>query len=63
MTDIAFLQGIRDRLVHVHGDAPNADFIFKLEKIIESMGGKQLPMGNCEPGLRQLCVNIEGVRK
>ena len=36
MTDYAFLEWLRDRLVFVYGESPHADFVLRLNSILRS---------------------------
>ncbi len=35
MTDTEFLNWIYERLVHVHGESPNVDYMHRLKRIID----------------------------
>ena len=45
MSDKAFLTWLKDRLIIVYHESPNADFIIRLDEIIESLSA-EVPYGD-----------------
>lgn len=43
VSDVEFLEWVRDRLVHVYGESPNVDFVRRLGNIISDakVGGRK----------------------
>jgi len=46
MEDDEFLQWIYDRLVHVHGESPNFDYMHKLRAMISELGELEVAISN-----------------
>lgn len=53
MYDKEFLIWLHQRLYHLHGDNPNADFMGKLRSIIKSIPGDQLTP-NMAPSVEEI---------